>query len=350
MPSILFYAHAYAGHGRNAGAETTAHDILRGLKEDGFEVDVILSQGDHDYWLDGIHVRTESSRKEINTLVQHYDILMSHLECSKRLALLAKIAKKPMVHIVHNSYKLTRGYLQIKCDLAIYNTFWVEEAHVTNAAHELYAVVADRNGIDFVIPDQTEWPGFVYHPPVDPSQYYTDIYRGEYITQVNFFHNKGPEIFFELARRFPQHKFLAVKGGYGQQEIPEILPHNVTLWENQPDMRRVYGVSRLILMPSQYESYGRIAVEAAASSVPSLVTATPGLKEAMGEAAVYVENRDDIDEWEAKLKDFIVKPNYWVEYSLKAKERSRELYNQTIWERQEVTALLTQLAAGGSIQ
>ncbi|WP_262928542.1 glycosyltransferase family 4 protein [Streptomyces sp. CBMA152] len=46
----------------------------------------------------------------------------------------------------------------------------------------------------------------------------------------------------------------------------------------------VYSRSRVILMPSLYESWGRVAVEAFASGIPVIAHTTPGLVESMGEA------------------------------------------------------------------
>jgi len=51
---------------------------------------------------------------------------------------------------------------------------------------------------------------------------------------------------------------------------------NVTHHPNVHDMREVYGRARIILMPSLYESYGRVAVEALATGIPSIVAPTLG--------------------------------------------------------------------------
>ncbi|MFI1769152.1 glycosyltransferase family 4 protein [Streptomyces sp. NPDC020800] len=58
----------------------------------------------------------------------------------------------------------------------------------------------------------------------------------------------------------------------------------------------VYSRSRVMLMPSLYESWGRVAVEAFASGIPVIAHPTPGLVESLGEAGIFAY-RDDLNAW-----------------------------------------------------
>ena len=49
-------------------------------------------------------------------------------------------------------------------------------------------------------------------------------------------------------------------------------------------------------MPSEYESYGRTALEAMSAGIPVLCTPTGGLKESCSKAATYI-SRNDIESW-----------------------------------------------------
>jgi len=102
-------------------------------------------------------------------------------------------------------------------------------------------------------------PSIVVHPPVDIERVKAKK-TGDYITLINICKNKGSEVFYEVAKRMPEKTFLAVKGSYMIQNVSE-LP-NVITWEKQEDISKVYEQTRILLMPSGYESYGLTAANA----------------------------------------------------------------------------------------
>jgi glycosyltransferase involved in cell wall biosynthesis len=119
------------------------------------------------------------------------------------------------------------------------------------------------------------------------------------ITLVNLFERKGGLFFNTLARRLPEYEFLGVEGGYGRQEKVE-LP-NMTYVGNNANMKSVYADTRILLMPSMYESYGRTAIEAMCSGIPVIAAPTPGLKESMGEAGIFC-SLDSMEDWITAIK------------------------------------------------
>jgi len=136
--------------------------------------------------------------------------------------------------------------------------------------------------------------------------------------------DKGAEVFYELAERLPNQKFLGVQGGYGVQVLDD-LP-NVELLEHLPPDRmrdEVYARTRVLLMPSAHESYGRTGVEAMASGIPVIAHPTDGLREALGSAGVFVD-RDDIDGWETLLRK-LLDGRRWRHASARARQRVTEL-------------------------
>jgi hypothetical protein len=96
-----------------------------------------------------------------------------------------------------------------------------------------------------------------------------DEFEGEYITLVNANVNKGVHQFFELARKLPDRKFLAVMPYYGELQPPP-APPNVDWTPFDDDIRTILVRTRILVMPSYYESYGRIAVEAMYNGIPVL--------------------------------------------------------------------------------
>ena len=116
--------------------------------------------------------------------------------------------------------------------------------------------------------------------------YTTGRTEAEYITLINCNDRKGGQMLIDLARRMPDRKFLGVIGQYGDQLIDNTLP-NLTYHAHTSQIRDIYARTRIVIMPSVYESYGRVAVEAACAGIPVICNDTEGLTEALGELGLY---------------------------------------------------------------
>lgn len=308
MPTIVSYLHAYVPT-HNAGAETTMHDILKHLVSKGWEAHVVikpekvnLTTGKSiselsEYWIDGVHVIPATDKRTLLHYIPKADVTISHLECSQRTHILSKAYSIPSVHLVHNTHPLTVQWLA-SSDALIINTDWI----------------ANEPGFK-----DSGKPFMVVHPPVNPEQYKTK--HGKKVTLVNLWEDKGSKVFYELARRLPDVEFLGVKGGYGEQVI-EDLP-NVTIMEHTPNTEDFYSQTKILLMPSKYESFGRVGVEAMSSGIPVIAEPTPGLLESLGESGTFVD-RTDIDAWETALRDAL-KPAKYGKLSKQALAQSNAL-------------------------
>lgn len=94
---------------------------------------------------------------------------------------------------------------------------------------------------------------------------------GDCITLINANMMKGLELFIELAKKFPHRKFLGVRPYYNKINVPENIP-NIEWMDIQDDIRVVLQRTRILLVPSQYESWGRVAFEAMYNGIPVLHT------------------------------------------------------------------------------
>lgn len=136
-------------------------------------------------------------------------------------------------------------------------------------------------------------------------------FRGDCITLVNANQNKGVAQFIDMAKRMPDRKFLGVLPYYGELRVPQ-APGNVEWTPFDDDIRNILKRTRILLVPSYYESFGRIAVEAMINGIPVLYSkpnpssvypggSTEGLHEWIHPAGLGC-NRDAIDEWKSAIE------------------------------------------------
>ncbi|HEX5119847.1 MAG TPA: glycosyltransferase family 4 protein [Pseudonocardiaceae bacterium] len=319
---VLALLHLYAPH-HCAGAEMAAHALLRALADRGHEVDVLLSRPHPEitqpYTWDGVRVHPRRDKADpvrwLADAGRAPHVMVAHLECTNRATILGGLYGVPVVHLLHNTHLPTKQALTRRPALAVANTRWM----------------AEHLGAwwDAEQPGQLMPPTIVIHPPVDPAVYRTT--PGTQVTLVNCTPVKGSDTFYALAERFPRTHFVAVEGAYGVQDRRQ--RPNVKWLAHVPGhkMRSVYRRTRVLLMPSEYESYGRVAIEAACSGIPTIAAPTPGLREALGDAASYAD-RDDVDAWSAHLRRLLT-PAGWSAASARATARVNELHTDADLDR-----------------
>lgn len=296
----------------NAGAEHMLVSMLRPLVERGHDVQVWLSRYGKvstAYEYRGIRVVPLEARLDFPTAVKRAHVLVSHLECVPSTASLARGYGRPLVVVCHNTHRATfRDAAAGGTALAVYNSQWMEREA------ELFFAEYPKS----IRPEQS----LIVRPPVFAEDYATK--PGKAITLVNCNPEKGGKVLEALAKRMPDQQFLAVRGAYGEQILPDLPNAEIVDHVDGQDMReKVYSRTRVLLMPSSYESWGRAGVEALASGIPVVAHPTPGLTESLGEAGVFVD-REDLDGYEAVLRKLLAPAEYRLA-SKRAKTRSAEL-------------------------
>lgn len=304
-----------------AGAETTAHQLLKKLVEHGHQVVVQLSMlhpmyvtGPYTY--EGVNVYPYVDQADPLRWLEHPDgkpdLIITHLSNTLRASILGKIHNIPVITLCHNTHGKTKADLRWKTDLAVYNTKWM------------------RNDIETWWRETQETeppPGIVINPVIFPELYRVtppSAAKGS-ITLINLFEDKGASLFYQLAEKFPRLSFLGVAGAYGKQDIRkglrnvEIMPHVAS----HKMAAEVYARTRVLLMPSSYESYGRCGVEAACSGVPTVYNPTEGLTEALGEYGIPAD-RNDMRAWVAALA-VLTTAKGWAAASSRARSLAAQL-------------------------
>lgn len=299
---ILASVHLYPPQ-HNCGAEWMLHHLLKDLQSRGHSIKVLLHQANHykitkNYVFDGIDVFPPDPQV-IQNLFYWSEAVITHLDFTHLSINLGGMYRKPVFHLIHNTYNYPEIENALKRQHIIYNSQWAK---------------------DYLKYDH---PDFVLTPPVDYRYYdvQMDTIKNPYITLINVNENKGAKVFIEIAKLMPHKQFLGVIGSYDPQ-ITQELP-NLTYINNTVEIRDVYKQTRVLLMPSHYESWGRTATEAMCSGIPVICSEAEGLKENCGKAGIYVKNRNDAYEWIEAISKLDEQKNYEAA-SKKAKARSRE--------------------------
>jgi glycosyltransferase involved in cell wall biosynthesis len=274
------------------GAWIATHELLVAALVAGQDVQVVRYYGTgRTYEVDGVTVSWGAGC--IERQIRDADVVVSHLGDNQRAHRAATDAGVPSVRMVHGH--------------------GVPLDRLKGAALVVWNSEATASTVSW------DGPSIVVHPPVNPDRYRT--LPGDAVTLVNLTVDKGVRTFWRLAERFEDRPFLGVRGGYGHQIIPRA--RNVEVVGPVRDMRDVYGATRVLVMPSEHETWGRCGIEAMVSGVPVIAHPTPGLVESLGCAGIFVD-RDDLDGWAAALQ-LLDDPDQYAVASQLAYERAVEV-------------------------
>lgn len=281
-----------------AGAESYLHAVLKWLTSRGHSCSASVTHADSAWTLDGVAYVGEP--RFSTEPIEAADVLITHLDMTRLAMRAAERHGKPIVHLVHNHLQLSFHRVRPHhAQLVVANSRWIHRA-------------IDWAGESLVLP-----------PPVFAEDYRVGAALADALVLVNLSEAKGAPLFWELARRNPHRRFIGVLGAYGEQVVEVPVPDNVEVWENRADPLDFYERARVILMPSAYESWGRVPIEAAASGIPTIAHPTEGLIESLGPAGLYAA-RDCVEDWQWAL-DSLDDPVRYSIASCDARLRSKQL-------------------------
>lgn len=271
---ILSLAHCYLPLNRG-GAELMLHRVLSRLVREGHDVTVAVTEDGPrgaELDLDGVRVRYVEAKDELR---KNPDRIVTHLKNVSVALSYRRQFRVPVVVLCHSDHKWIMMDLAKKPDVTVFNTQWVRDSVLKRL--------------------RLSESSLVLHPPVDPGPVYET--PGHFVTLVNPLPEKGSDTFYAVAKALPNVPFLVVEGGY-EHRRQEFRPlPNVSVQPHTKEMHRdVYSRTKVLLMPSHFESYGMVAVEAATSGIPVVAAPTPGLMESLGGNATYLPH-DSFDLW-----------------------------------------------------
>jgi hypothetical protein len=296
-----------------AGAELMLAAMLRHVVERGHRAMVATPVKERAV-IDGVEIFPMDCADE---LAEVSDVMVGHLAFTREVITTAAKHEIPLLYLTHND--MQANYWRLSRDnltAMVFNAAWMKAAHPAWQEHSI-----------------------VCRPPTQLRDYHLDREppHDGFVTLVNPNPEKGAQCFYDIAKRRHRDRFLIVEGGYGTQIRPPKGAGNVSRQPRTANMRDdVYARTRLLLVPSSYESWGRVATEALCSGIPVIAHPTAGLKEALGPAGLF-RDRDDPKSW-CSLIDELGKRDTYRIWSARARDRAAVLDAQSAadlgeWER-----------------
>jgi len=214
-------------------------------------------------------------------------------------------------------HSLARGYPAVFVVRSLANLFgvtrWVPDGVRLMAASPFVAGVAEKalgRRPDVVLPF------------IDSKDYRVERHDPRFITFINPMPEKGVEVALQVARSMPDRSFLFVKGrwadrSYAGLDVSEVP--NVEVWEYREDVRSVYAVTEVLLVPSQWDdTHPRVVVEAQVNGIPVVASAVGGIPVEIGEGGIVVHPKSNVEAYVAALRR-LEDPEQHARYSTAAR-------------------------------
>lgn len=159
--------------------------------------------------------------------------------------------------------------------------------------------------------------GWLLHPPVGgPSEMPNGPHDA--LTLTSSLLNKGAGRVLKLAERRHDQRFIIVESPahatHGDPLFWEQVDRldNVEVWPrlHPNEMGKLWAETRVLLVPSRYETYGMSALEAAWHGIPSVHVDTVHVREGIGEAARLLRSMS-IDELDRALTEVEIEHDVW---------------------------------------
>jgi glycosyltransferase involved in cell wall biosynthesis len=316
--SVVALSHGYPPLW-NMGGEVALHRAMTAVRGEK----IVLTKTKEEYFFEGVSVKKIAINDVLNTranpipIAQQLNKLNARVVITQNeLSLPGTLAANEIGAIsivnVHTPprYGRTIEHGMRFADYAIYNT----------------QTAANQWG---------EPNALVLHPPISPLPSET-FGNGDAYTLLSSLTNKGVEVVFNLAKNNPDKRFIVVRSPaeptHGLANIEEkaaAIP-NLELHPRVPpeEVWKYLEQTRILLVPSRYETYGMSAIEAAGYGIPCVHVDTPHVREGIGEAAVLVPPLDV----KATANGIELIESNYEQYSINARSRAEWLEERQLIE------------------
>jgi hypothetical protein len=311
----------------NMGGEVSLHRTLSALDSRK----VVLTKTDQEYSFEGVEVKKIDTPDVLDIRANPMPIAKQLLEVNAKVVIGQNELSLPAVYAaqaagaisVVNVHTPPRYGGNIReavaySDYAIYNT------HIA----------------------ATQWgepDALVIHPPINkiPSNTSTN---GDAYTLLSSLMNKGVQVVIDLAKLYPGKRFIIVRSPAEPTHGIADLEEQVSKIKNIELMPRVapeevykyLEQTRILLIPSRYETYGMSAIEAAGFGIPSIHVDTPHVREGIGDASVLIRPlslEDSVAGVEMIEKDY-------SSYSAKARSKAEWIHSRQDKELEQFSSFI----------
>jgi len=361
---ILFWLPGGFWDNSIGGVESLAKTLALGLKNQGHQIYIISFEtsflpSKHMENIEGIHLirighaqlnkveQLQFLKKIYTTLMEiQPDILHIHYTANSNLIyylFLSKYIKCPQVMTTHG--------LLCEEHFPIYQKIAAKMTHVfcvSNALSEVSLEIIKKNPI--TIYNGINCSHQAYHAPKDFK-----IIRFLCIGRLT--HEKGYDLairaFCKVFSKFPNITLDIIGEGVEKDKLEQIaLNHpNIRFLGalNHQESLHMITESHIILVPSRYESFGLVAIEAGMMGRPVIASQVGGLKEIVNTQTGVLVFPDNLDEWVKAMIYFIQHPQQievlgkyaysWVRKHFSASNMINHYLNyyQQIWRTSHAT-------------
>lgn len=323
-----------------SGAEETIDEFLKHLKHKKFDVLSINCNEKHllynnmydEVIADKSYIIQDEFNKIFFTCYDNFfnkvkeiiikfkpDIMLCQLNGLPEVVEISKMYDIPVIYFMHSYfYEDSRTSNNYNTDLL---------------CKEVKKIVCLSHFIKNSLPNCLKEKAEVVYPYIDPIKFKCRC--EERNTKSILFFNpiriKGVEIVIELAKRFPTEVFEVYENWERVNDKYRLefeMLSNVVLKKKTTESKILYANAKIFLMPSLCkEGFGRGIVEANINSIPAICSNIGGIKEALGENQIVIDDYFNIDTWEKFLRQLLEDKVYYDNLAEVAKIKAEE-FNQ----------------------
>ncbi len=327
---VLHVINSLAG----GGAERLLAQLLPRLRERGLEVELLVLSGAENERLarlarDGIKVHRSKrwlySPLQVFTiakLLRSANLVHAHLFPSLLwVALAVRLGRVRAIYTEHstNNRRRRHGLLRI-ADALAYRQYAKLICISEGVKEQLVGYLRSTEAKSEIVYNGIDLRGFAEVRPDGQEQWIVCI--------ANLLEYKGQEVLIRAVPMLPDGIQVALAGrGPLEGRLRELasslgVMERIQFLGYMEDVAAVYRRGKVCVIPSLWEGFGMVAVEAMASGVPVVASRIAGLSEVVGEAGLLFEvgNPTDLAD---KISMLWKSPALWAEKRRLGIERSR---------------------------